>query len=250
MGTPKIQSIQRAFDVLEVLWQLNGAGPTEVADVMNIHKSTAHVYLRSLASTGYVINNDGTYELSYQFLTMGSRLKHRSHIFQASRNELNRLAAATGELPTIVIKEDKYVIILHQIPGDNSLDLGTYSGMQTPIHTTAAGKAILANLPRAQIELILDNGLEAVTDQTVTDPDRLRDQLKQIRSDGFAVDYDQQVVGMGVIAVPILVDDELIASLGIAVPTERLRNESHREELLQQLRESLDRITIKYKYGK
>jgi len=244
-----MQSIQRGFEIVEVLWRLDGAGPTDVAAATGLHKSTAHVYLRSLEEAGYAVNRGGTYELSYRFLTMGSRLKNRSRVYQAARRELERLARRTGELSTLVVEESHRAVILHQERGTDSLELGTYSGMTTPLHTTASGKALLAHLPQAEVEEVLSSDLDGVTEHTVTDPDVLRERLERIRADGHAVDADQQVVGMGVIAVPVLIDGRPVASLAVASPSGRIRNESYQAELLQYLRESQDRLVITYRYG-
>jgi DNA-binding IclR family transcriptional regulator len=245
-----MQSVQRAFDIIELLWRLDGAGPTTVAKELGIHKSTAHVHLQSLESTGYVVNNQGSYRLSLQFLDMGSRLQKRSRVFQAAHKEVTQLALNTDEMAAVSVEENNQNVILHQMTGDNSLELGTYPGMQSPLYTTAGGRTILAHLPAEQVESILHTDLEAVTDETTTDPDQLFDRLEQIREDGFAITTDQQVIGMGVIAVPLLIEDYPIASLGIAVPSERIKTEAHQNELLQQLKEHQNRIIIKYQYGK
>jgi DNA-binding IclR family transcriptional regulator len=246
MGTPTTQSIQRAFDIVELLWRLDGAGPTKIAKELGIHKSTAHVYLQSLESTGYVINDQGSYRLSLQFLNMGSRLKNRSRIFHAARKEINQLALNTDEMAAITVKENNEAVILHQMLGNNSLELGTFSGMRNPLHTTASGRAILAYLPAEEVQSLLHTDLEAVTKNTTTDPDQLLDQFEQIREDGFAITSDQQAIGMGVIAVPLLIDDYPVASLGIAVPSARIKNEDYQIELLQKLKEYQNRIIIKY----
>jgi len=250
MGEAPIQAVERAFEVVRLLEQLDGSGPTEIADLMGIHKTTAYVYLQSLETCGFVYKQDGEYRLSYRFLSTGNRLRERDRIYQAARDEVTHLAAETGELPTLVVEESDRAVILHQQRGENSLELGTYPGMMLPMHTTASGKCLLAHLPDERIDAVVDGGLEAVTERTVTDVDDLRDRLDGVREEGYAVDFDQQVVGMGVIAAPILVDDRPVASLGIGCPSKRLQRASYREELLQTLFEAQDRISIKYRYGR
>ncbi|MBP1954788.1 DNA-binding IclR family transcriptional regulator [Halarchaeum rubridurum] len=250
MTTPTMQSVERVFEVVDVLWREDGAGPAAVAEALDIHRSTAHGYLRSLEAVGYAVNDGGTYELSYRFLDMGTRLQYRNRVFQAAREEISRLSRETGELPTLAVEEAGGAVILHQRPGENALELGTYSGMRTPLHTTASGKTILAHMPAERVDAVLDGGLERVTDRTVTDPERLRERLASIREDGHAVDVDQQVVGMGTVAVPLHPDDDHVASLAIACPSERIRNESYQDELVGALKESRNRISIKYQYGR
>lgn len=249
-NTSAMTSVLRAFEVIDVLWETNGAGPSEIARRMDIPKSTAHIYLQTLSNTGYVVNEEGTYSLSYQFLGTGSRLKHRNRLYQAAESLLDELAESTGELVTLVIEEDGKSVILHLVRGNNSLDLGMYPGMITPLHSNATGKVLLAFLPADRTDSIVENyGLTSVTERTITDEAMLYDELETIREQGYAVDWDQQVTGMGIVGAPIVVDGNLEGAVGVACPTGRLQDESYQQTLLQKVRETIDSITIKYRYG-
>ncbi|ELZ24597.1 ArcR family transcription regulator [Haloterrigena salina JCM 13891] len=249
-GTPPMKSVIRAFEVLDVLWEVNGAGPSEVATRMDVPKSTAHVYLRTLEETGYVINEGGEYRLSHRFLTTGSRLKHRSSLFRASEANLRELARETGELVSLVVEEAGRSVILHVESGNRSLELGIYSGMVTPLHTNATGKAILAHLPADRTDEIIDtHGLERLTDETITDKETLHAELETVCECGYAVDWNQQVKGMGLIGAPIIVDEQLKGAAGVVCPTGRIKDETYQRELLQKLEGMIDSITIKYRYG-
>lgn len=249
-NTPALSSVLRAFDVLTVLWETNGAGPSEVAARMDIPRSTAHVHLRTLNETDYVINEDGEYRLSYQFLATGSRIKHRNSLFQASERKLRELAIETGELVTLVIEEAGQSVILHKESGDRSLELGIYSGMITPLHSNATGKAILAHLPRKRTnEIIEAHGLTQLTTATITDEERLHSELNTVNERGYAVDWDQQVKGMGLVGAPVVINGHLKGAVGIVCPTGRIQNETYQTKLLQELRGTIDSITVKYRYG-
>lgn len=242
-------TVARAFEVVEFLRRKNGARPVDVADELDLPRSTAHDYLRSLESTGFVVANEGTYELSYKFLSIGGRRRNQSRFFHAAQQELQRLAADTGELPTIAVEEDGECVLLHTARGEQSLDLGIYPGLRTPIHSHATGKALFAHLPQERVDDILAGDLEQRTEHTITDPETLRAELGEIRENGYALDWDQQIIGMGTISVPILVDDDLVGAVALSLPTGRIQNESYRDELLQKLRETANTITVSYQYG-
>lgn len=248
--TPPMRSIQRAFEIVHELWNRREAGPSEIAAQLDLSKSTAHVYLRSLQSTGYVVNHGGKYKLSYKFLNVGSRLKHRSRIFHVSKSGMRSLARETGELISLLIEEDAKSVILHQEMGEQSLELGLYPGMTIPLHTHASGKLFLAHMAQDRIdEIIKGRGLQRMTESTITEKEPLMAELEEIRKNDYAFDWDQQVKGMGLIAVPIVIDEELKAVLAVACPTGRIQDDSYREELLQKLRETVDSLIIKYRYG-
>lgn len=245
-----LTTITRAFEILDLLWELDGAGPTEIADQMDLPNSTVYDYLRTLSETQYVTRSGGEYQLSTYFLTIGGEMKYRNRLYQIAKPEMKRVARETGELVGLTFEKEGMAIIFHQEEGERALSLGTYPGAATPLHTIATGKTILAYLPEERVdEIIAERGLEQRTKHTITDPDRLKRELEQIREDGYAVDWDEQVIGMGMASVPILVDDEVLGSFGIVVPTGRIEDESYQNSLLQKFREMEDTVTINYRYG-
>ena len=246
---PPRQTVERAFEVIHVLEALDGGGPTELAERLDIPKSTAHDYLQTLERTGYVTNRDGTYQVGFRFLGLGERMKHRNRYFHIAKPNIETLAADTEETVNIGIEEDGEWVILHLVRGERSLSEGAYPGLRTPLHTHAAGKVVLANLPEARRNEIIEEGLERVTDDTITDPSTLRANLATIRENGYAVDADQQVLGMGVVAFPVLIDDEVVGSVAIVCPSGRLADSDYREELIRKVRETTESITINYRYG-
>ncbi|MGQ4556194.1 IclR family transcriptional regulator domain-containing protein [Halobellus sp. GM3] len=245
-----LTTVERAFEIVDLLWELDGAGPSEVAERMGLPDSTVYDYLRSLSETRYVTREDGEYRLSSYFLTIGGKMKYRNRLFQVAKPEMKRIVAETDELVGLTIENDGRAVVYHQEEGRRALSLGTYSGAATPLHTVATGKAILAHLPEARVDEIIERrGLVQRTEHTVTDPDELKAELAEIRDDGYAVDWDEQVVGMGMAAVPILIDDRVLGSFGIVVPTGRIRDASYRDDLLQKLQEMANTVTINYQYG-
>ena len=249
--TAPLDSVQRAFEVVDALDRLQGAGPSELADHLGLSKSTAHVYLRSLQSAGYAVNRNGEYRLSHQFFTTGSRQLQRNALFQATEGEVATLAADTDEVAVLLEEERGKTVILRQHAGDRSLDIGSYPGMELPIHTHVSGKIFLAHMSPERRESVLDrHGLPPVTDRTLTDRAALDAELEAIRDRGHAFDWDEHVVGMGGVGVPIFVDGDLEGALAVTGPTGRIKDEEYRSELLQHLHGAVDSIIVKYKFGR
>jgi DNA-binding IclR family transcriptional regulator len=245
-----LTTVARAFEVLNLLWELDGAGPSEIAARLDLPDSTVYDYLRSLNQTAFVSRENGEYRLSSYFITIGGKMKYRNRLYQVAKPEMKQVVSETDELVGLTVENDGRALVYHQEEGRQALNLGTYSGATTPLHTVATGKAILAYLPEERIDEIIDErGLEQRTDQTITDPETLKRELEQIREDGFAVDWDEQVIGMGMAAVPIIIDDEILGSFGIVVPTGRIRDSTYREEIVQKLQEMTNKVTINYQYG-
>lgn len=247
---PPLRTVARAFEVVEVLRETDGIGPAELSERLDIPKSTAHDYLRTLEATGYAVHRDDKYQLGHQFLSVGGRLRNRNRFFQAARSEVRRLAIETGELPNIGIEENGEGVLLHSVRGDKSLELGIYPGMRIPLHSNAAGKALFAHLPEEDIAEILDTGqFEQVTEHTITDPDTLDEELETIRERGYAIDRNEQVLGMTTVSVPVIVNESLVGVLSISAPSGRLKDEEYQNELVQKLQEAANTITVGYQYG-
>ena len=247
---PPLGTVKRAFEVVELLWELHGATLADVTRQMDLPKSTVHDYLRTLEMAGYITQFEDTYQLSYRFLTTGGRLRNRSRFFQTARPEVKRLATETGELASIGIEEDGECVLLHAMRGEKSLELGIYPGLRVPMHAHATGKVLLAYLPDEYAEeTVFDDGLEQVTEHTITDVDRLEEELATIREQGYAVDWDEQVLGMGTVSVPLLIENELTGAISISCPTGRIEEPEYRQQLIRHAREAANTVMVGYQYG-
>jgi DNA-binding IclR family transcriptional regulator len=248
--TTSLQTVERAFEVLELLEREQELGPSAVAEALGVTKATAHDYLSTLEAAGYLMNRDGNYRVGYRILGLGSRVKYRDSLFNAARAPLRELSTELDELVHVGIEEQGEWVLLHHEGDVSTVDLGTYPGLRFPIHAQAAGKVILAHLPDDRIQEIVEtNGLAPVTDKTITDTDRLRDELDTIVADGYAVDSEQLVAGVGIAAAPILVDGDAVGSISIACPSGRLQNQEYVDTITQRLTEAADEISINYRYS-
>jgi DNA-binding IclR family transcriptional regulator len=247
--TVPLQTVARAFEVLDLLEREGEAGPARIAALMDVTRSTAHDYLVSLASTGFVVKDEGRYRISYRFLERGSRLKHRSRFFNSADIVIRKLSADSGELAQLGCAESGEWVMLHEGGDVTSVQTRTYPGFRTPIHSHAAGKVLLANFPAERIDdLLAVDELEAVTEHTVTDPETLRSELETIREQGYAIDHEQQVVGIGFVACPVLEGGELLGSVSVACPTGRLRQDEYRDDLIQNVQAAAEEISVNYRY--
>ncbi|SDY09124.1 IclR family transcriptional regulator [Halobellus clavatus] len=249
-GPPPLKTIQRAFEILDLLKREKQIGVAELAQTLDLPKSTVHDYLRTLRTMGYVVNESGSYRLSLQILELGGQVKYRNRLFHVAKPELERLVEETGEQASINVEERGEFVILHTEFGADSLRLGIYPGLRTPIHTHAGGKVILAHLPEERIEQIVANhGLTARTEYTITDPDDLVEELATLREQGYGVDRNEQVVGMGAVAAPVQIEDRVVGSIGIVCPSDRLLEEDYRETLAAEVQKSANIVSVNYQYA-
>jgi len=245
--TTPLKTVLRAFEVVDILQEKDGGTPSEVATELGVTRATAHDYLVSLETTGYVVGENGHYQLSYRLLQQGNQHKYRSHFFHAAIEPMVNLHSETSEITHIGIEEGGEFVLLHNI-NDTKLDGKTpYSGFRQPLYTHASGKVLLAEMPDEHRENILDSiSLDSITDQTIVDRTELMNQLEQITQDGYAVDWDEQIKGIGFVSAPVKVNDELLGSVSVHGSTSKFQREEYQESLINSVRATADQIQINY----
>jgi IclR family transcriptional regulator, acetate operon repressor len=199
-----VQSIERAFDLLETLADAGGAlGLSELATVSGLPLPTVHRLIRTLVNRGYVRQ-----EASRRY-TLGSRLirlgETSSRMLGTSlRPFLGQLVRLTGETANLAMLDGDEVVYIAQVPSPHSMRMFTEPGRRVRPHCTAVGKALLAQLAPGAARALLDReGMPAFTPTTITDPDLLLAHLEVIRKQGYAVDEGEQEIGVRCFAVAV-----------------------------------------------
>jgi len=145
------------------------------------------------------------YRLGMGLLTLGGRVREREVLYHHGRDDVDRLADETGEKARLVVERDGVGITLYQSTGESVDDTRTHAGSVEELYCTGAGKALLATFPADRVEQYLsETTLQAYTEQTITDPEALRDELDVIRSRGFAIDDEERYEGRRCVASAIV----------------------------------------------
>ena len=224
-GAGGVQSIERAFDLLEMLADAGGAlGLSELATASGLPLPTVHRLMRTLVNRGYVRQ-----EASRRY-TLGSRLIRLGEISSqmlgtSLRPYLAKLVRLTGETANLAMLDGDEVVYLAQVPSPHQMRMFTEPGRRVRTHATAVGKALLAELPPAEARALLTHDMPAFTPTTITDPDLLLAHLEVIRQQGYAVDEGEQEVGVRCFAVAV---PDAPASLAVSAsgPTARMTDDA------------------------
>lgn len=228
-----VETVETAFDIVDVLKRNDGAGITDIADELDLAKSTVHRHVKTLESRGLLVREGDVYRISTWFLDYGIHVRNRHRLYDVARPKVDELAAETNEKVWCVIEEHGMGVHIYGAEGRHSVKTHARIGQRTYLHQFAAGKAILAHLPDDRIESILeDYGLAAQTDQTITERDALYDQLATIRDRGYAFNREESVIGVHAVGAPIRNESgTAIGAISVAGPANRLRGDLMTEEL-------------------
>lgn len=244
-NTDGIQSLEKAFDIVEILRDHGTVTPTEIADRGEYPVSTIHSYLTTLERRGYVLNEDDGYRLSGRFVHLGDSVKYQRDIYRAGEPILRELSEQTGESINLLVEEFGMGIYLESMTADTGFQNYSYVRRREYLHSTAAGKAILSELPGERIEAIVDeHGLAAQTENTITDVRALDAELETVKQRGVALNDEENTPGLRAVGAPIRVGEAEIAAVSISAPISRLKGERFEEEYPTLVKEGAKSIEV------
>lgn len=246
-----VKSIHTTTRVLEAVERLDGGGVTELAAELGIAKSTVHDHLKTLEAEEFVVSEDGEYRIGLRFLDFGGRARQRNKLYTVAKPQIEELASITGELANLVVEEHGWGVYLAVERGENAVAIDTYVGKREHLHSTAAGKAILAHLPTERVEAIVERrGLPGHTTDTLTSREALFERLDTIRERRFAFDREENLPGLRCVAAPITSDDgAVLGGISVSGPTSRLEGDRLEHELSDQITRISNIIEINVTYA-
>ncbi|MGC9498941.1 IclR family transcriptional regulator [Streptomyces sp. WG7] len=220
-----VQSVDRAVSVLEILARHGEAGVTEIADELDVHKSTAFRLLGVLENRGLVAQEKerGKYYLGAGVLRLAGAAAVRLDISQEGVPVCRELADELGETSNIAVLDDDAAVNVMQARGTASVTAQNWLGRRTPLHATASGKVLLSHLPPTLREGLLARPLHRFTEHTVTGAAVLRGELEAVAGQGYAITQEELEIGLAAVAAPVRSHDgKVIASISVSGPVYRL----------------------------
>ncbi len=221
-----VQSVQRAFDLLEVLVAGGGAMAIgEIATASGIPLPTIHRLLRTLVERGYVRQlPNRRYALGFRLVPLG--VASHAMVGDAAHSSLQTLVDQLGETANLAILSGDHAEYVAQVPSRHAMRMFTEVGRRVELHCTGVGKAMLAQLPPAQVEAIVGRvGMSAKTEHTLTTEPALRASLSTIRERGYALDEQEQESGVRCVAVPIAAGPGAWMAVSVSGPLTRMGDE-------------------------
>jgi DNA-binding IclR family transcriptional regulator len=231
----RIQSVLKAFTIIERLSEQGNAGPAELSRSLDISRGTVHAYLRTLEELGLLIQTADGYRLGLEHLRYGGYVRDALYrdVFTTAKPEIDGLAEKTGEKAQITVVENAKSYILYQAHSDRAVRTDSHTGTDLPLHGTASGKVYLSRLDEDALKSTLSTiEMEGMTDRTITDRDELLTEIERIRSEGIAIDNGERVDGIRCLAAPVETDEgEPIGAISVSLPEYRWNDVDIESEL-------------------
>lgn len=246
--TYPISSVDNALRLLELFRERKSVRLTDAREYLGVAHSTAHRLLAMLMYHGFVVQDTATrvYRPGPSLIEIGLSVVTNLDIRAFARPFMHELAAEFNETVHLVVLERTTVRYIDGIESRQQLRVGVRTGSVLPAHCTSAGKAMLAQLSEARFDELYPRAsdLDKKTDKSITSVRELCRVVEEVRSNGYASNYEESEVGVGSIAVAIREVDEFeAAAIAVAVPTTRLTAD-YRSRLIVSLADVAGRMGV------
>lgn len=238
-STHLVQTIQRVAQLIDILSQNpKGMSIRDIFNKVNLPKGTIHRLLSSLLHFGYVRQDSKTrnYFLGFKLVELGNLILNQLDIRKEAEPFLHELAEKTNETVHMVVMDQDEVVYIDKVEMDRNpsgLRMASRIGLRNPPHSCAVGKVLLANLPEESLDSLLKRmTLTKRTENTITDPIQLKEHLKIVREQGYAIDDEENEKGIRCVAAPVRNDSgKVIAAISISGPAFRMTRKIIQEKL-------------------
>jgi IclR family KDG regulon transcriptional repressor len=200
-------------------------GITEIAQSLQMGKSTVHRIVSTLAEEGFLVKDPETqkYRLGYSVLALCGVVTANLDIYNESLPIVRKLVDTVGETAHIGILEGMDVIYLLKVECNHYVRFLTHVGRRNPLHCTSSGKVLLAHKEPSFIQNYLSSGLKAYTANTIHHPDQLLKELAAIKKQGYATSYEELLEGVHSVAAPVYdYSGQVVAAVTVVGPKQRM----------------------------
>ncbi len=223
-GAETMKSLRLSLRLLlEFAGEQRDFGVGELAERCGVSKGQVSKVLEAFSDHGFLAQDPETrrYSVGVQSYALGSRFLVNDRLCRAAMPVMRDLVTRTGHSARLSVLKGNQVLYLIVLEGPLFVDTGWRAGTSLPVHSTTAGRVLLAFMePKLAQQLLSASPLRAVTPHTITERAKIENIVARVRITGYATQRNETTPGLGTIAVPILgVHQQAIGTLGIAFPS-------------------------------
>jgi len=210
----------------------------EIAARVALNKSTTFGLVNTLVGLGYLQQNDSNqkYALGTRLLSLSNLVKMNNIIIRLVHPHLEWLAHKYRETAHCAVENGDSITYIDKVESPGALNINTQIGTKNYMHCTGVGKCLLAYSSPSKQEQVLSGNFKTMTYNTITNAERLREELKKIREQGYATDDEEIEIGLSCLAAPILnTEGKAAFAISIAGLTQRIQG-AQRDNMIADLK--------------
>lgn len=236
-----IQSLARGLAVIDSFSRDRTSQTlSDVAQVTGLTRATARRVLLTLTDLGYVRQNGRSFSLSPKVLDLGYSFLSSFRVVDLAQPSMERLVDDLQESSSMSVLDGPDVVYVARVPTKRIMTISLGLGSRLPAYPTSMGRVLLAALGQEELDRYLETTpLVPLTEHTITDPARLRQELTTVRSAGYALVDQELEVGIRSVAAPITsADGHVVAALNVSGHASRVTVAQLRQRYLPRLLEA------------
>lgn len=224
-GRGAVKSAERTLAVIELVARRDGVTLSEIADALAVPRSSAHALLHTMVAADWLrADGSGRYRLGVRAWLVGRSAGAYAGMLDPVRGVLARGTAVTGETCQFVVLDGNECVYLAISESPHPMRLFSHEGSRLRAYATAVGRAMLSALPVDELDTVMGGlELERFTEHTITDRAELRRLIDRARSDGYASEQDEYVIGSTCVAAAVGTAAEVGLTCGISITTPSFR---------------------------
>ncbi len=245
--TQSVPALQRGLAILDCLSHSHhGLTLSQITRNLDLPKSTVHCLLLTLERLDYIARDEqsGRYRLGLRLFGLANTAMAGIALREQAAPVLRRLMDRTGLTVHLAAMEQEQAVLIARIDPPGVPRPATWVGKRMPLHCTALGKALLAYMPEDQVEhLIRDQGMLRHNENTIASLRRLKQELQTVRRNGYAIDDEEEEIGVRCVGAPVLDSEERArAAISVTGTTSNIDSESF-PRLVAAVQEAAHRIS-------
>jgi DNA-binding IclR family transcriptional regulator len=194
MSNNNLKTTKRTFEIIEVMRNRDYMSLQEISAYVDTKKPNVHAHLNTLRECGYVIKKDHEYKLDLQFFSLGYDIVNGMTNLGPYNDATKRVSDETGYRSVIAVEENHTGYIIAESNGGASGPMQAM-GRAFPMHSSAIGKAILAEYSDDQLENYIGQTIPSRAEHRDTES-ILKKDIDKIRETGISHNSDQGIIAM------------------------------------------------------
>ena len=241
-----VSAVGRTMAILEALaGHPEESGLSEIAQKLDMSKSTVYRFLQSLKARGYVVQGaEDRYRLSVRLFELGAQALPHLDIVREAEPGMRRINELTGETVHLGILDEGSIVYVHKIDSKYNLRMYSRIGRRAPLYCTGIGKVLMAWLEQPDlIAHLQEESFERRTANTLTSIEAYLQEMEVVRAQGYAEDHEEFEDNMRCLAAPIRDRfGHVIGGMSVSFPCFRFREEL-KQDYVNRLMEASQQVS-------
>jgi len=252
----KTNTVGKAITIFETLRTAKRPlSVKELADAMEINKSSLHHHIKTLTAVGYLQQDPESrkYDIGLNLVRTGQSYLQRLDLRDCGHAQLEELSRKLNETVHMLVLDGDEVVYVDKVDiqhQSGALQCSSFVGLRTDVYSTASGKVLLSNLASEELDLLLEKlTMQAITPHTLTDIAALENELLITKERGYGLDLQEHSLGLQCIAVPVFnAHSKCVAAVSVSCPEANVSRSMLEGEVCDALRNTGLRISAAMGY--